>query len=347
LFAIAKKDGKIGFNLYGGGKFNESAKSLNIFIPKEMAKELFFKIIYYYLEYGSRGTRSKNRFYFLLEKINFNLKEELQKKFNLELEDKGELLLKESSYKIAPLKDEIFLKIFQSQKGELDIKYLKEIIEIAKKYNGKLRLSIDQNIFLFTKDKIKNSSSFSLTLICAGSRYCPFSLWDTKKEIDEIIERDSLDVKVGFSGCLKGCGKHHHSDIGIIGIRTNLYAPTEKAIRVYIGALEKNGAGRLLYYSVPKRKFKELFLAIIDDFKNSNYKNFFEFSKNILTFYSVEFLQLWYVAKLNNLISSSIYKEFFNLNEELIIKKIKEVTNFKEEDFTPLIKELSHKAWDI
>ncbi|NPA50514.1 MAG: hypothetical protein GXO02_02675, partial [Epsilonproteobacteria bacterium] len=83
LFAIAKKDGKIGFNLYGGGKFNESAKSLNIFIPKEMAKELFFKIIYYYLEYGSRGTRSKNRFYFLLEKINFNLKEELQKKFNL------------------------------------------------------------------------------------------------------------------------------------------------------------------------------------------------------------------------------------------------------------------------
>ena len=196
----------------------------------------------------------------------------------------------------------------------------------------------------------------SLITACAGARYCPLSLWDVKEDV-HLLPLDKLkkhNISLGFSGCLKGCGRHYFTDVGLIGLRTNLYGETEKALRVFVGAVESPEVmpSRMLYYSVPLRKITQLFDVILDDFERSTLNDFETFSYTVLNRHNIEFLQLWYIARQLYVIDETMFTLFFStseveFNEAKIFTNLKKITKEStHEVYAMLTRELSHLLWD-
>ncbi len=350
LFALAKKGKEFGFNLYLGGKNSEVAKSADIFITPDKTKELFQAVVEVFNEDGLRATRSKMRLFHLIEAVGMEkVREKIQNKLKWQLQSEGELLLKEpKEVDFIELRDGYFGQRVLSKYGEIELSDLESILEIAKK-EAQIKIGIDQNLYLITKTPLKKEPKSNLNIVaCVGSRYCPLSLWDIKRDIDYLnIERlKRLKIKVRFSGCLKGCGRHYHSDIGLIGLRTNLYAPTERAFRVFIGAIYDSSPApaRMLYYSVPKRCFNELLGVILDDFEASKSESFLEFSK-ILNSYQIEVLQLWFLARIVFGLSKETKEIFFKKDEKELLNALSKEIDLS--DLTEAIRDLSHKAWDL
>ena len=337
VFVLAKKDETLGFNVYLGGKNSEVAKSANIFCTKDEVKEIFLAIANIFLKHQSRDSRAKLRLFFLIEKLGMQrVRELIELELKRALQTEGTLLVKSSK----SFEEPFFTKHF-GRFGEIDAK---EILDAIKRFDN-FRLSPRQMLLAIDFNKeAKNSDILELNA-CAGSRYCALSLWDIKRDLDPKLLNIFKKYKIsfGFSGCLKGCGRHHHSDIGFIGLRTNLYAKTELAIRVYIGSVQmpKQMAGRLLYYSVPKRAINTLLFDIIDDFKASGFKIFEEFSYNVLNRYDIEFLQLWYLLKGLKIVDKKHQEDFLALQKDKILDSLEIELN------SQTIKELSHKLWDL
>jgi len=308
LFALSKKDNKFGFNLYLGGKNNEVAKEMNIFVTKEQVVELYSAVINLYLKYGNRASRTKARLYFLLESIGIDaFRKLLQKECSFEFEEAGELLLQKDileDFKL--LKDGSYGYRFKTNFGELDNDVLKKIVSFVKEQSLEVRLGVDQNIYILGL-KSKQIPFYSLSdnqnlLVCAGSKYCFFSLFDTKEEATKInLEKiNKYNIKIGYSGCLKGCGRHYFSDIGLVGIRTNLYGKLEFGVRLFLGGIYTKGdsGARLIYWAVPLRALNSLISVIVEEFELSGFSDFEEFSKEVLAKYESEFLAFWFLAKL-------------------------------------------------
>ena len=306
-FALALKDKTYGFNLYLGGKNSEVAKDMNIFVTTGEIPKLFEAVIEVYLKYGNRASRTKARLYFLLEELGVSgFKKHLKEFYKKPLKSRGETL-------IDGLQSEDFVKLkrgygyrLNSNFGEIEIDFLKEVLNFAKENSLEIRLGVDQNLYLLgLKEKkvpFKALSENQNILVCAGSRYCFFSLFDTKEKVLN-LKLDKINkygIKVGYSGCLKGCGRHYFSDIGFVGIRTKSYGTLERGVRLYLGGLYTFGesGARLIYWAVPLRSLNKIVDTIINEFELSGYKRFEEFSKNILNKFDAEFLAFWFLAKL-------------------------------------------------
>jgi ferredoxin-nitrite reductase len=163
----------------------------------------------------------------------------------------------------------------------------------------------------------ENTNTVSTISACAGSEHCNFSFWHVKDDTRylplELIQK--YNIIVGFSSCIKGCGKHQHCDIGLIGMKTRDYGRTEHAARVYLGGEHTFGlnVARYLNISVPKESLSSFLEVIIREFEHSTYSDFEDFSKEVLNTYSADFLCLWFLAKL-----SSKTEVFLQKNAELL-----------------------------
>ena len=129
-------------------------------------------------------------------------------------------------------------------------------------------------------------------MACAGN-LCPFAVWSIKDEtsylpLDKINEHQ---IQVGFSGCVKGCGRHRHTDIGLIGLKTNNFGDTDGGARVFIGALHSDGTStaRELFSMVPFVHLNDTLECVIKLFEESGYDEFEDFSREILVNYSEDF----------------------------------------------------------
>ena len=342
LMALSQKDDRLGFNIYLGGKNSEVAKSADIFIQANKAVDIFMAIAQIYKEFGLRESRSKARLFHLIESMGMDkIRDLISKYYPYSLESEGKLLMRSSNIS-KELKD---IEIRGGFYGEFSAN---EIIEIAKEAK-ELKLSPEQSIYIINKKGFKIKEELKVTA-CAGARYCPLSLWDIKRDV-ELLPIDRLrefNISIGFSGCLKGCGRHYHSDIGLIGLRTNLYAPTERAGRVYIGATQdpKPSPAIMLFYSVPLRCLNDLIEMIIDDFKYSGYERFEEFSSKVLRAYDLETLQLRYALK-REFNTKKIIETFLKRDSLELIATIYSL--YEIDSNTPLteaLKEITHRSWD-
>ena len=357
LFALAKKDETFGFNLYLGGKNNELAKDMNIFVKKEQVVELYNAIINAYLKYGNRASRTKARLFYLLESMGLDkFKALLQDSCSFKFESAGSLMLqKEPSYEFKLLKNKSYSYRFNSNFGEVDINSLQNLISFAKDNNLEIRFGIDQNIYLFglkePKSPFKSLAPNQNILVCAGSRYCFFSLFDTKEEAAKLnLEKiNKYNIKIGYSGCLKGCARHYFSDIGFVGIRTKVYGKLEFGVRLFLGGLYSQGqmGARLIYWAVPLRALNKILSVIIDEFEQSGYSDFEEFSKEILAKYESEFLAFWFLAKLytkqNVSLKDSKYFNYLINGPDALIQSLKENQNILYET----IKELERRVYSV
>ena len=363
-FALAQREERVGFNLYLGGKNSAMAQDADIFVLKDEVVTLFDAVIQTYLHHGLRGTRSKTRFFHLLQSIGMSgFKAHLQSYYPNTLQQAGTLLTKkQTSKEFTPLKEGNYAFCYRSRFGEISSEELSALCDYARAKKLSIRIGVDQNLYLFGLEKpeapfAKRSNPPRLS-VCAGSRYCSLSLFDMKEEASMLpLDRlERLGVSVGYSGCLKGCGRHQHADIGLIGLRTAVYGPTQKSARLFLGGEYTDGkaTARLILMAVPLHGINDMIHVILDEFEQSGYLDFEAFSKQILNHYSTDFLALWFLAKCYTQkrdplkISGSTPPPLSTQEEQLIIDKHFSELHLRHEEKQPFyggIQEISQRLW--
>ena len=337
-FALAKKDHIYGFNVYLGGKNTQIAQEANIFLPKDDLVDFFIAFIEVFNKYGLRFDRNNNRLFHLIEKIGMEkLKEYLQIAYKKQWQTKGETLLEKVNFsEFEKLKNGKYSFCYRSLFARIEASELYTIAAWAIKDNLQIRLGTDQQIYLFNLQvpnvPIVHYNGNRTMLACAGSDFCPYAYWNIKDEIQSLplVKIENNNILVGFSGCLKGCAKHEHSDIGLVGLKSDLHGKREKTARIYLGGLYTFGeaTARIIFDAIPLNALKELLEIIIDEYEKSTYSQFELFSKNLLNTFSTNFLSSWFLAKYKT--KEKVYLEN-NITENKLFKK-----NFSNFPFTNL-----------
>lgn len=361
-FALAKKDGIFGFNVYMGGKNTEVAQSADIFLKQDEVFDFFKAFIEAFYLHGSRFSRAKTRIFHMIEEIGMDgLKAHIQKEYKKEFIGEGELILEKAEFsEFHKLQDGMFGFCYQTDFSRLTTKEIKEIASFATKNAAEIRFGIDQNIYIIglkEPSTTLKSPAISDTIVACAGNLCPYAVWSIKDETS-YLPLDKINkhrIQVGFSGCAKGCGRHRHTDIGLIGLKTNNFGDTEGGARVFIGALHSEGksVGRQLFSMVPFVHLNSVVSLAITLFELSGYKDFEEYSLKVLNNYSEEFLSLWFLANLETNQTLPL-KELSKIgsfdDEKELLKKEFSALDFLEhvdEDFYNSVSYLSKKLWTI
>ena len=348
-FALAKKNDTYGFNVYLGGKNTELAQDANIFLKKEEVFDFFKAFIEVFNKYGLRLDRERNRLFHLLEEIGLqNFLDILKAQYNKEFTCKGETLIEKIEFEdFSELKDGTYSFCYHSKFARLTPEELEDISNYVIENNLEVRLGTDQQVYIIgLKDKniaLKHDNENRTIVACAGSEYCPYAYWSIKDEV-QFLPLDKIQknkILIGFSGCLRGCAKHEHSDIGLVGLKSNYLGTREKTARVYLGAQYTHGKAlaRRVFNTIPLHSLKEFLALIIDEYEYSSYNTFEEFSNSVLNRYSIEFLNVWFLAKFKT--KKEVYLEHFD-EEKLIENNFEDI---KYSNIQESIKELSKQLW--
>jgi ferredoxin-nitrite reductase len=306
-FALAQKGETLGFNVYLGGKNTEVAQDANIFLLPQEVVDFYKAFVEMFYLHGSRSTRARTRLFYLIEDLGLHAVTTLiQNEYKKEFTPAGTLLLEIREFSLnEKLKDGSYAFCYQTDFARLQSDEMKKIAAYAVEHDAQIRLGIDQNLYLIgLKDKSSPFSAAKLSssiVACAGN-LCPYSFWSIKNEtaylpLEKISEHA---IQVGFSGCAKGCGRHRHTDIGLIGLKTNNFGDTEGGARVFIGAEHSDGGSvaRMLFTMVPLNNLNEVLTLLITLYEKSGYPTFEDFSRHVLNRFSAEFLAMWILANL-------------------------------------------------
>ena len=353
-FALAKKDDTYGFNIYMGGKNTELAQEANIFLEKEEVVDFFKAFVIAFNKHGLRQDREKTRLFHLIQKVGINkVKSFIQEEYKKPFKNSGETLLQKVVFEeYEQLNDGKYSFCYHSNFARISAQELLDIANVSIQNNYEVRIGTDQQLYIFGLDD-KNfpfiHDNQNRTIIaCAGSEFCPYSFWNIKDETQFLpLKRlEENKILVGFSGCLKGCAKHQHSDIGLVGLRSSMYGISQKTSRVYLGAEYTFGKqlAKLVYDAVPLNHLEELLNTILDEFENSSYDEFEDFSHHILNKFSGNFLALWFLGKIE---SKKNIKLEIGDEKQILKKQFKdlEFINYLENDFAQAVEFQCKKLW--
>ncbi len=358
-FALAQKEGMFGFNVYLGGKNTEVAQDADIFLQEGEVVDFFKAFVEAFYLHGSRFSRSRTRLFYLLEDIGMDtFKAYVQTEYGKIFKSAGTLLLEKALFSShETLKDGSYAFCYQTDFARLDADEMKQIADYAMEHEAEIRIGIDQNIYLLglkDNDTPFESPKESATVLACAGNLCPYSFWSIKNETKylPLTKINKHGIQVGFSGCAKGCGRHRHTDIGLIGLKTNNFGDTEGGARVFIGAEHSDGSsvGRMLFSMVPLVHLNTLLTLVITIFEQSAYNEFEEYSRHILNKFSEEFLAMWFLA---NLLTAQSLKLPASKNMKLDKQENFEYEKgllekyFSGSDFLDLIDENFHNAVSI
>jgi ferredoxin-nitrite reductase len=359
-FALAKKDGVYGFNVYMGGKNTEIAQDTNIFLLETQVFDFFKAFVEAFYLHGSRFSRSKTRLFYLIEDIGLEaLKSYIEKEYGEPFELGGELQLDKKLFSAnEKLKDGTYSYCYQTDFARLSVDEMKEISQFASQNDVEIRIGVDQNIYLLgLKDESTPFASpkESSTIIACAGNLCPYSFWSIKNETQYIPLTKIAEhgITVGFSGCIKGCGRHRHTDIGLVGLKTNNFGDTDGGARVFIGAVHTTGQsiGRMLFTMVPLVHLHNTLEVIIKIYEQSGYKNFEEFSDAILNKYSEGFLALWVLANIQTKKALKLEPtdSGFEYEKALLQSNFSDVDFIEpiDEEFSTSVSALAKKLWTV
>ena len=308
-FLLSKKNNEYGFNIFLGGKVGIQAKDANLFVKIDEVEEFYYALISLYKQYGFRDNRNKNRLYFLIEAVGLeNFVEAIKEEANKNFDTKGELLVKKEH--IIPKNSEIELKNslyaihFTIPSGIFSGSDLLEVSEIAKKYGGDIRLSVEQNFYICNIKKedvkyIKNSNIykkyedynniyFKNMIACAGIDTCAFAVIKNKPDAIELSSylKDNLLIEDGkvrlyWSACPKGCGIHGVGDIGFEGCKIKDENGATDGVHIFLGGKASFEAkeARVLLKSVKLNEAKYIVANLLNYYKqhkkdNESFENF-------------------------------------------------------------------------
>ncbi len=269
---LAEREGKLGFNLYLGGKIGSGgpvkAVDMNLFIEPYEAPDVCRAILDIYTTYGNRENRSKNRLYFLLQEWGVDrFREEIEQRMYGALPEKGEDLVNRWGERegIINLRNGTYAVSVVVPAGKIRAEDLREIAELSRKYGSReLRLSVYQNLYIpnvpeenlkdllkeeiFQKYKVVDSPFKTHLIACAGSDTCAFGVipnkTDALRTAEFLSEKLKLDipVRIHWSACAKGCGQHGSGDIGLVGTKARLGDEVVLAVDIFAGgSVDKEG----------------------------------------------------------------------------------------------------------
>ncbi|DAB29832.1 MAG TPA: ferredoxin--nitrite reductase [Sulfurimonas sp. UBA12504] len=361
-FALAQKENIFGFNVYMGGKNSEMAQNADIFLQTSEVSDFFVAFIEAFFLHGSRGSRLKTRLFYMLENIGIEkFKAYIQNEYKKPFQNAGQTILEKAKFnECQRLKDGSYAFCYQTDFARLNAAQMHCIAQYASEHDAAIRLGIDHNIYLLGLKEADTAFApahkNATILACAGSEYCPYSYWNIKDEtsylpLEKILKHRIL---VGFSGCAKGCARHQHSDIGLIGLRTNNFGNAEGGARVFLGAQHTKGksVGRMIFSMVPLQHLHTLLNLIIAMYEESGYGDFEMYAQKVLNQYSEDFLALWFLL---NLQTGQKIKLLARKNSSFEYEKSLfgvhffglEVLDFDDESFKKVISSLSKQLWTI
>ncbi|WP_295021023.1 nitrite/sulfite reductase [Sulfurimonas sp.] len=361
-FGLAKKDDVFGFNVYLGGKNTEVAVSADIFLLESEVFDFFKAFIESFYIHGSRSSRAKTRIFHMIEEIGMDaIKAFIQDEYKSDFQSEGELIFEKTKFnEFHKLKNGKYGFCYQTDFSRLTTSEIKDIASYATTNSLEIRLGMDQNIYLIGLDKpsttLKSQALSSTIIACAGN-LCPYAVWSIKDETS-YLPLDKINkhgIEVGFSGCAKGCGRHRHTDIGLIGLKTNNFGDTEGGARIFLGAEHSDGkaTSRQLFSMVPFFHLNRVVSIIIELFELSGYDNFEEYSKKVLNRYSEEFLSLWVLAifETNRMIALPQQKQIESFEHETALLKKEfdglDFFDYIDSNFFNSVSYLSKKLWTI
>ena len=358
-FALAKKNGQYGFNVYMGGKNTEIAQDADIFLEEDEVLPFYKAFLETFYNHGSRYSRSKTRlFYFIEEHGMGTLKSLISDYYGREFESAGELILKKGEFKeFRKLRNGKYAYCYETNFSKLDAKEMMCIADFAKENADEIRFGMDQNIHIIGLQKpevpFPPAAKSSTVIACAGN-LCPYAVWSIKAETRylplDLIEEHS--IYVGFSGCAKGCGRHRHTDIGLIGLKTNNFGDVEGGCRIFLGAEHTFGksVGRELFSMVPFPHLNKVVTLIIELYLEHDFADFEEYSSKVLRFYSNRFLALWHIANLerNTKKALPLQQKELNIEEEkrLLVENF-EGFELLDDDFFKTLTVKTKELWTI
>ena len=359
-FALAKKDDRYGFNLYMGGKNTEVAQDTDIFLEYEEVFPFFKAFVSTFYTHGSRFSRSKTRLYYMIESLGMKkLLSLIEEEFGCDFKSAGVLQLEHKGFEsFERLHDGSYAYCYESDFGRLTTQELVEIASFTQEQKLSLRVGIDQNIYLLglkSPEVPFRSPALSSTIVACAGNLCPYAVWSIKDEAAKYLPLEAIHknrIKIGFSGCAKGCGRHRHTDIGLIGLKTNNFGDTDGGARVFIGAEHDDGASiaRELFSMVPFVHLKEVITLVVALYEKSNYQTFQHYATGVLNRYSEGFVALWhlYNLKYKQSIALQEHKENQTFEQEVaLLKAVFEKEELVEDNFKKTISKLVKELWTV
>lgn len=362
-FALAQKDGEFGFNVYMGGKNIEVAQNADIFLKKEEVFDFFVAFVEAFYLHGSRFSRAKTRLFHMIEEHGMDgVKNFILQEYKGVLRSGGELVLERGDFgSYHELNDGKFSYCYQSDFSRLKADEVVHIAQIAREHNATIRFGADQKVYIMGLESPECelvSPAISQTIVACAGNLCPYAVWSIKNETSYLpLQRiEKHRIQVGFSGCAKGCGRHRHTDIGLIGLKTNNFGDTDGGARIFLGALHSDGSsvGRQLFSMVPFVHLHGVMDLVIDLYELSGCSYFEEYAREILENYSEEFVSLWTLANLETkkVVKLDKLDSMATFEDEVSMLK----AEFGELDFWSFVKEgsffdaisyLSKKLWTV
>ncbi|WP_373072817.1 ferredoxin--nitrite reductase [Sulfurimonas sp.] len=280
-FILAKKDDKIGFNFYLGGRVGMQAEDSGLFVNVDDVKEVYISVINLFREFGFRDNRNKNRLHFLIEAVGMEaFRDAIIKTTKAKLDNSGELLL-ENEHKVpqsgaTKLKDNKSALLFSIPSGIFSGSDLIRVAELSKPMGAQIRLSVEQSFYIVCSDmyiyalkqsdiyaKYSNyqNTYFVNQVACAGTATCAFGVIPNKPDAIEMAEflnkevpLEDAKVRMYWSACPKGCGIHGIADIGFEGCKAkDENGETCYGVHILLGGKASFEAkeARVIYKSVP------------------------------------------------------------------------------------------------
>jgi ferredoxin-nitrite reductase len=287
-FALANKDGELGFNLYLGARVGVQARDANLFVHPDEVVSCFLAILKVFKDYGYRDNRNKNRLHFLLQDVGIDnfvaaVKETAGKNFS----SGGVTLVQSrpvaSGANKVRLKDGTYAYKIIVPAGVFSGSDMQLAAQAALEYgNGEIRLSYDQNLYIvgiderrldafMQSDIVRKYASYDDVYLndmiaCAGTHTCSFGVIPNKPDAVETAEflRNEVPlqgacVRMNWSACPKGCGVHGIADIGFEGCKAkNDAGERVDGVHIFLGGKITRNAkeAHTLHKSLPLQEAK-------------------------------------------------------------------------------------------
>jgi ferredoxin-nitrite reductase len=264
-----------GFNVLVGGKQGSGgfrpATPLDVFVPPATAVDLSLEVTRIFRDFGSRSSRTRSRFAFLIEDRGIHwVRGELERRLGAPLHTAGVDLRKahhvdhlgiQPQRKSAKAPDvEHFAVGLLVPVGRITSAQMRACADLADRYgDGELRISVGQNIIIanvpldrlgaLTEEPLLQELPFDPSPIlrglvaCTGTDYCHMALIETKgwavqvaRELEKrTAGRKLKPLTMHWSGCSAGCGLHQAATIGLQGCRSRVDGQVVDAAHVCVG----------------------------------------------------------------------------------------------------------------
>lgn len=262
-----------GFNVLVGGKQGSGgyrpATPLDVFVRPSEAARLCAELTRLFRDHGSRASRTRARFAFLIDDRGVNwCRAELVRRWGHPLLTAGIDMRKKHHVDhlgIHPQKRPNLNKGEQQlcyvgmlvPVGRITTSQLRAVADLAERYGtGDIRLTVSQNLIIphipeerigaLTEEALFQELPYDPSPImrglvaCTGTDYCNLALIDTKTyalDIARELERRTagrkiLPLTIHWSGCAAGCGMHQVATIGLQGCRSRVNGQVVDAAHV-------------------------------------------------------------------------------------------------------------------